>query len=30
MKKMIFSFTFWFIIVGIIGITLNLTEADDI
>ena len=30
MKKMLFSFTFWFVIVGIIGITLNLTGVDDI
>ena len=30
MKKMILSFTFWFVIVGIIGVALNLSGVDDI
>lgn len=30
MKKIIKSFTFWFAIVGIIGIILNLVDFDDI
>lgn len=30
MKKTIKSFTFWFAIVGIIGIILNLVGFDDI
>ena len=30
MKKIIKSFTFWFAIVGIIGIILNLVGFDDI
>lgn len=30
MKKLVKSFTFWFVIVGIVGIVLNLVGADDI
>ena len=30
MKKIAKSFTFWFVIVGIVGIVLNLVGADDI
>ena len=30
MKKIIKSFTFWFAIIGIIGIILNLVGFDDI
>ena len=30
MKKIFKSFTFWFAVVGVIGIVLNLLEIDDI
>lgn len=30
MKKIIKSFTFWFVVIGIIGVVLNITGNDDI
>lgn len=30
MKKIVKSFTFWFIVIGIIGVILNITRIDNI
>ena len=30
MKKILKSFTFWFVVIGIIGVVLNITGNDDI